>query len=90
MRPLPTRARLNSASAPIHAGPLRATIFFLHASGKMAVARQGGWATHGAAERMKIETKELYESMHGADGVAGDVRGAMCEAVGVRPTHCAQ
>ena len=40
---------------------------------------------------MKIETKELDESMHGADGVAGgDVRGAMCEAVGVRPTHCAQ
>ena len=46
----------------------------------MAVARQGGWATHGAAERMKIETKELDESMYGADGVAGDVRGAMCEA----------
>ena len=56
----------------------------------MAVARQGGWATHGAAEPMKIETKELDESMHGADGVAGDVRGAMCEAVGVCPTHCAQ
>ena len=32
----------------------------------------------------------MDESMHGADGVAGDVRGAMCEAVGVRPTHCAQ
>ena len=59
----------------------------LHASGKMAVARQGGWATHGVAERMKIETKELDESMHGADGVAGDVRGAMCEAVGGRVPH---
>ena len=76
----------------MHFTPTSAGIvnFFLHASGKMAVARQGGWATHGAAERMKIETKELDESMHGADGVAGDVRGAMCEAVGVRPTHCAQ
>ena len=51
----------------------------------MVVARQRGWPTHGAAERMKIDTKELDESMHGADGVAGDVRGAMCEAVGVRP-----
>ena len=59
-------------------------------AGRMAVARHDGWATTGAAEGMKMETQELDESMHGADGVAGDVRGAMCEAVGVRPTHCAQ
>jgi hypothetical protein len=59
-------------------------------SGKMAVARQGGWATNGAAEGMKMETQELDELMRGADGVKGDVRDALCEAVGVRPTLCAQ
>jgi hypothetical protein len=60
-------------------------------AGRMAVGRHGGWPTISAAEGMEMETQELNESMHGADGVAGDVRGAMCElAVGVRPTHCAQ
>ena len=53
----------------------------------MAVARHGGWATIGAAERMKIETQELDELMRGADGVTGDVRDALYEAVGVRPTQ---
>ena len=56
----------------------------------MAVARHGGWATIGAAERMKIETQELDELMRGADGVTGDVRDALYEAVGVRPTQRAQ
>ena len=56
----------------------------------MAVARHGGWATIGAAERMQIETQELDELMRGADGVTGDVRDALYEAVGVRPTQCAQ
>ena len=64
--------------------------FFFHASGKMAVARHGGWATIGAAERMQIETLELDESMRGDDGVKGDVRDVLHEAVGVRPTQCAQ
>ena len=62
------------------------TFFFLHASGKMAVARHGGWATIGAAERMQIETQKLDELMRGADGGTGDVRDALYEAVGVRPT----
>mgnify|MGYP007078370220 FL=1 len=39
---------------------------------------------------MKIETQELDELMRGADGVTGDVRDALHEAVGVRPTQCAQ
>ena len=59
-------------------------------AGRMAVARRGGWATQGAAEGMQLETLELDESMRGADGVVGDVQGALCEAVGVRPTQCAQ
>ena len=37
----------------------RGSFFFLHVSGKMAVARQGGWATNGAAEGMKMETQEF-------------------------------
>ena len=40
---------------------------------RMAVARQGGWATQGAAEGMKIKTKELDESMQNTDGVKDDV-----------------
>jgi hypothetical protein len=59
-------------------------------AGRMAVAWQGGWATTGAAEGMKVEAQELDELMRGADGVKGDVQDAMYEAVGVRPTHCAQ
>ena len=39
---------------------------------------------------MKIETQELDELMRDADGVTGDVRDALYEAVGVRPTQCAQ
>ena len=39
---------------------------------------------------MQIETQELDELMRGADGVTGDVRDALYEAVGVRPTQCAQ
>jgi hypothetical protein len=39
---------------------------------------------------MKMETQELDELMRGADGVTGDVRDALYEAVGVRPTQCAQ
>jgi hypothetical protein len=58
-------------------------------AGRMAVTHQGGWATHGATERMKIETKELDESMHDTYGVKVDVRDALHEAVGVRPTLCA-
>jgi hypothetical protein len=65
-------------------------LFFACTSGKMAVARQGDWATTGAAERMKMETKELDDLMRGADGVQGDVRDALYEAVGVRATQCAQ
>jgi hypothetical protein len=38
---------------------------------------------------MKIEPKELDESMHNTDGVKDDVRDALHEAVGVRPTLCA-
>ena len=59
-------------------------------AGRMAVARQGGWATQGAAEGMQLETLELDESMRGDDGVKGDVRDVLHEAVGVRPTQCAQ
>ena len=58
--------------------------------GNMAVAQQGDLATTGAAERMKMETQELDELMRGANGVQGDVRDALYEAVGVRPTQCAQ
>ena len=54
-------------------------------AGRMAVARQGGWATQGAAEGMQLETLELDESMRGDDGVKGDVRDVLHEAVGVRP-----
>ena len=32
----------------------------------------------------------MDELMRGADGVKGDVRDALYEAVGVRPTQCAQ
>ena len=39
---------------------------------------------------MQIETQKLDELMRGADGVTGDVRDALYEAVGVRPTQCAQ
>ena len=53
----------------------------------MAAARQGARAANGAAEGMIVEAQELDESMRGADGVAGDVQGALCEAVGARPTH---
>ena len=56
----------------------------------MAAARQGARLANGAAEEMIVEAQELDESMRGADGVAGDVQGALCEAVGVRPTQCAQ
>ena len=56
----------------------------------MAAARQGARAANGAAEVMIVEAQELDESMRGADGVAGDVQGALCEAVGARPTQCAQ
>ena len=56
----------------------------------MAVARQGDWATNGAAEGMQMETQELDGLMRGADGVKGDVRDALYEAVGVRPIQCAQ
>ena len=56
-------------------------------AGRMAVARHGGWPTIGAAERMQIETQELDELMRGADGVTGDVRDALYEAVGVRAPH---
>ena len=59
-------------------------------AGRMVVARQGGWATNGSAERMQIDTQESDESMRGADGVEGDVQDALYEAVGVRPTQCAQ
>ena len=47
------------------------------------------------ARRKKVETKietselQLDELIRGADGDEGDVRDALCEAVGVRPTHCA-
>ena len=64
--------------------------FFCMQAGRMAVARQGGWATQGAAEGMQLETLELDESMRGDDGVKGDVRDVLHEAVGVRPTQCAQ
>ena len=59
-------------------------------AGRMAVVRQGGWATQGAAEGMQLETLELDESMRGDDGVKGDVRDVLHEAVGVRPSQCAQ
>ena len=72
----------------MHAAPH--TVFFCMQAGRMAVARQGGWATTSAAEGMKMVTQELDELMRGADGVKGDVQDAMYEAVGVRPTHCAQ
>jgi hypothetical protein len=36
---------------------------------------------------MKMETQELDELMRGANGVQGDVRDALYEAVGVRPTQ---
>ena len=49
-------------------------IFFACKAGRMAVVRQGGWATQGAAEGMQLETLELDESMRGDDGVKGDVR----------------
>ena len=66
--------------------------------------RKGGWpaamggvlkntitvSTQGAAEGMQLETLELDESMRGDDGVKGDVRDVLHEAVGVRPTQCAQ
>ena len=52
--------------------------FFCMQAGRMAVARQGGWATQGAAEGMQLETLELDESMRGDDGVKGDVRGTCC------------
>ena len=45
----------------------------------MAVARQGGWTTNGAAEGMEIETQELDESMRGADGVQGGMRDELYE-----------
>ena len=51
-------------------------------AGRMVVARQGGWATNGSAERMQIDTQESDESMRGADGVEGDVQDALYEAVG--------
>ena len=53
----------------------------------MAVARQGACLANGAAEETKMETPELDKLMRGADGDEGDVRDALCEAVGVRPTH---
>ena len=56
----------------------------------MAVTRQGGCPANDAAEGMTIKTPELDELMRVADGDEGDVRDALCEAVGVRPTHCAQ
>ena len=37
-----------------------------------------------------MEAQELDELMRGADGVEGDVQDALYEAVGVRPTQCAQ
>ena len=60
-------------------------------AGRMAVARHGGWATDGAAERMSAGTQELDElSCATLTRVAGDVRDALYEVVGVRPTQCAQ
>ena len=55
----------------------------------MAVALQGACLANGAAEETKMETPELDKLMCGADGDEGDVRDALCEAVGMRPTHCA-
>ena len=65
-------------------------IFFCGLRVGMAAARQGARPANGAAAEMIVEAQELDESMRGADGVAGDVQGALCEAVGVRPTQCAQ
>ena len=53
----------------------------------MAAARQGARLANGAAEGKIVEAQELDESIRGADGVAGDVQGALCEAVGGRPTQ---
>ena len=51
----------------------------------MAAARQGARPANGAAEEMIVEAQELDESMRGADGVAGDVQGALC--VSESPCH---
>ena len=53
----------------------------------MAAAPQGARPANGAAEEMIVEAQELDESMRGADGVVGDVQGALCEAVGGRAPH---
>ena len=39
---------------------------------------------------MKMEKLELDELIHGTDSDAGDVRDALREVVGMRPTLCAQ